>query len=304
MFTWLIDCVSFALPALLHKSMAEPRTGGTVEGDSASDLLPEGGDTVIEDPEDACQLLLLFTPHRPSRVSPPSHFLPVPLFSSASSPCLSGFILTAVCHCAFSFSHSLHFYWSSYFAHSLLLKNTHSNMQSLPALWKLPLSPSFGSPEGCEKRKKKWKEDFKAKQKRRSTFLLYLGLLRASMPISKFSLHFNLSLLSRLTRRCRWCHVDERKKRGWCISFLPTFPPSLFLQWTTVILQGCLTCLPRCCKSSCNDSYYIQTSDGLIVYFITHSISFMPTITPQRQDVTPEIWNAPSQNNLTLGTCH
>lgn len=247
MFTLVLHRVSVALPALLHKSLEEPRPGGTVEGWQCLWPPTRGGDTVIEDPEDACQLLLLFTPHPPSRVSPPSHFLSLRLSSSASSSCLADFILTAVCHCAISLSHSLHFFLILLFCSlSLLLKKTDSNIQSPPALWKLRLSPSFGSPEGREKRKKKWKEDFKAKQKPRSTFLLYLGLLRASMPLSRFSLHINLSLLSRLTRRCRWSHVDKRKRRyeEGASNFLWLFPHSLFLQWTRVILQRCLTCCP------------------------------------------------------------
>lgn len=181
-------------------------------GDSASDLLPEGGDTVIEDPEDACQLLLLFMPHPPSRVSPPSHFLSLPLSTLLVS--LASFSLL----CATVPSLSLPF--PPFFPDPLILltlsfvQNTHSNIESLPALWKLRLSPSFGSPEGREKRKKKVKGGFLRPNKSRAQqFLLYLGLLRASVPLSRFSLRINLSLLSRMTRGCRWCHVDKRKRR-------------------------------------------------------------------------------------------
>lgn len=52
--------VFIALPALLHNSLEEPRTEKERgDGGSASDLLPEGGDTVIEEPAAARQLLLL-----------------------------------------------------------------------------------------------------------------------------------------------------------------------------------------------------------------------------------------------------
>lgn len=47
--------------------------------------------------------------------------------------------------------------------------------------------------------------------------------------------------------------------------------------------------LPHCSKLSCTDSDYFQTSDRLIVDLICHSVSFMPAITPQKQDVMPEI---------------
>lgn len=47
--------------------------------------------------------------------------------------------------------------------------------------------------------------------------------------------------------------------------------------------------LPHCSKLSCTDSDYFQTSDRLIVDLICHSVSFIPAITPQKQDVMPEI---------------
>lgn len=245
MFTWLIDCVSFGLPVLLHKSLAEPRTGGTVEGWQRLWPPTRGGRH--------CD----WGPRRCLPAAAPVHAASsLTCFPSLSLPASSSLFL-----CQLSLSLWLHSHCCVPLCHlslplppfSLILlfctlsfvkKKTHSNIQSLPALWKLPLSPSFGSPEGCKKIKKKWKEDFKAKQKPRSTFLLYLGLLRASMPLSKFSLHINLSLLSRLSRRCRWGPVDKRKKEEGASHFLRHFFPPCFCSETQSFCSAALHACP------------------------------------------------------------